>query len=216
MFVFDGNRKGAIAEAEIHAAAVRLGVPVLMPMSEHGRYDMAFEIAGRLLRVQCKWGALSSDGAVVIVRVGGNRCTPEGYVQTTYAEEELDLFGVYCAGLNRCFLLPSSVAAGRRVVHLRVLPSRNAQRACINMANQFDFAGAVAQLGERAAGSRKVRGSSPLSSTVLTPTGPSTVGVNTFRDKLGQWIDRVAAGEEVIVTRRGTPRIRLSPASATR
>ena len=35
--MLDGNRKGAIAEAEIYAAAVRLGVPVLMPMSEHGR-----------------------------------------------------------------------------------------------------------------------------------------------------------------------------------
>ena len=61
MFVLDANRKGAIAEAEIYAAAVRLGVPVLTPMSEHGRYDMAFEIAGRLLRVQCKWASLSDD-----------------------------------------------------------------------------------------------------------------------------------------------------------
>ena len=51
MFVLDANRKGAIAEAEIYAGAVRLGVPVLTPMSEHGRDDMAFEIAGRLLRV---------------------------------------------------------------------------------------------------------------------------------------------------------------------
>jgi prevent-host-death family protein len=50
----------------------------------------------------------------------------------------------------------------------------------------------------------------------LTPTGPTTVGVNPFRDKLGQWIDRVAAGEEVIVTRHGRPRIRLSPAAGTR
>jgi prevent-host-death family protein len=40
------------------------------------------------------------------------------------------------------------------------------------------------------------------------------VGVNPFRDKLGYWIDRVAAGEEVLVTRHGRPRIRLSPATA--
>jgi prevent-host-death family protein len=37
------------------------------------------------------------------------------------------------------------------------------------------------------------------------------VGSNTFRDKLGDWMDRVAAGEEVILTRHGKPRIRLSP-----
>ena len=100
-------------------------------------------------------------------------------------------------------------------MHLRIHPTRNSQVSCINMADQYQFNGAVAQLGERAAGSRKVRGSSPLSSTPLTPTGPTTVGVNPFRDKLGQWIDRVAAGEEVILTRHGRPRIRLSPAIGT-
>jgi PD-(D/E)XK endonuclease len=49
------NRKGAIAEAEIAAAAVRLGIPVLRPIQEHGRYDLAFEVGDRILRVQCKW-----------------------------------------------------------------------------------------------------------------------------------------------------------------
>jgi prevent-host-death family protein len=214
--VLDGNRKGAIAEAEIYTAAVRLGVPVLMPMSEHGRYDMAFEIGSRLLRVQCKWGALSADRAVVTVRLGGSRYTPRGCVHRTYTEDEVDLFGVYCYELDRCFLLPSVTVAGMRDIRLRLTPTRNSQLACINLADEFDFHGAVAQLGERVTGSHEVRGSSPLSSTPLTPTEPTTVGVNAFRDKLGQWIDRVAAGEEVILTRHGRPRIRLSPASGTR
>jgi prevent-host-death family protein len=38
-----------------------------------------------------------------------------------------------------------------------------------------------------------------------------TVGANPFRDKLGYWMDRVAAGEEVIITRRGRPRFRMLP-----
>jgi prevent-host-death family protein len=42
---------------------------------------------------------------------------------------------------------------------------------------------------------------------------PTIVGANAFRDHLGDWIDRVAAGEHVLVTRRGKPRIRLSPAA---
>jgi prevent-host-death family protein len=41
---------------------------------------------------------------------------------------------------------------------------------------------------------------------------PTVVGSNPFRDRLGYWMDRVAAGEEVILTRHGKPRIRLSPA----
>jgi hypothetical protein len=39
----------------------------------------------------------------------------------------------------------------------------NSQKAAINYADQYDF-GAIAQLGERRAGSAKVVGSSPTSS----------------------------------------------------
>ena len=42
---------------------------------------------------------------------------------------------------------------------------------------------------------------------------PITVGSNPFRDRLGYWMDRVAAGDAVIITRHGKPRIRLSPAT---
>ncbi|HET9074276.1 MAG TPA: type II toxin-antitoxin system prevent-host-death family antitoxin [Solirubrobacteraceae bacterium] len=38
-----------------------------------------------------------------------------------------------------------------------------------------------------------------------------TIGSDELRLTLGQVIDQVAAGEKIIVTRRGTPRIRLSP-----
>jgi len=38
------------------------------------------------------------------------------------------------------------------------------------------------------------------------------LGCEELRRQLGVWIDRVAAGQEVLVTRRGKPRIRLSPA----
>jgi prevent-host-death family protein len=39
------------------------------------------------------------------------------------------------------------------------------------------------------------------------------LGCEQFRLELGTWIDRVAGGENVLVTRRGKPRIRLSPAA---
>jgi prevent-host-death family protein len=79
------------------------------------------------------------------------------------------------------------------------------------LAANFDFPGAIAQLGERLAGSQKVAGSSPASS-IATDCTPTIVGCNPFRDRFGEWIERVAAGEEVIVTRRGRPLMRLLPA----
>jgi prevent-host-death family protein len=60
------------------------------------------------------------------------------------------------------------------------------------------------------AGSHEVAGSSPASSIAADCT-PTTVGCNPFRDRFGDWIERVAAGEEVIVTRRGRPLLRLLP-----
>jgi hypothetical protein len=42
------NQKGAIAETKIAAEATALGIPVLRPIVEHGRYDLAFEIEGRI------------------------------------------------------------------------------------------------------------------------------------------------------------------------
>jgi PD-(D/E)XK endonuclease len=50
------NTKGNVAEFEIATAALRLGIPVLKPLTEHGRCDLALEIGGRLWRIQCKWG----------------------------------------------------------------------------------------------------------------------------------------------------------------
>ncbi len=39
-------------------------------------------------------------------------------------------------------------------------------------------------------------------------------GVREFRENLAHWIDIAAAGEDVIVTERGEPRVRVTDASA--
>jgi hypothetical protein len=87
--VLSTNRKGAIAEAKITTAAIELGIPVLKPVAEHGRYDLAFEIADRIYRVQCKWGNL--DGSVVKVNLTSSWCTPTGYERRSYSVSEIDL-----------------------------------------------------------------------------------------------------------------------------
>ena len=164
MFVLTTNQKGGIAETKIAAAATELGISVLRPIIEHGRYDLAFEIGERILRVQCTWGALDSEGAVIKAFLRTSSLTPSGYVRASYAPDEIDLVAVYCGELGRCYLLPSALACGRTAIWLRLTAPKNGQRACINLASDFEFSGAVAQLGERRAGSAKVRGSSPLGS----------------------------------------------------
>jgi len=38
-------------------------------------------------------------------------------------------------------------------------------------------------------------------------------GCDDFRIRFGYWVDRAAGGEELLVTRRGKPRIRVTPAT---
>lgn len=161
------NQKGAIAETAIAHAAVKLWIGVSRPLADL-RYDFIFDVGDRLWRVQCKWAVRQDE--VVLVRCYTNRRTRDGMLTRRYADGEIDAFAAYCQELDRCYFLPFDVFGGRRVVHLRLAPSRNNQQTGIHWAKDWEFdatltaLGAVAQLGERLAGSQKVRGSSPLGS----------------------------------------------------
>jgi hypothetical protein len=85
-------------------------------------------------------------------------------VYTTYDASEVDAVAVYCQELKRCYWLPIDMVAGRRAIYLRLEPTANNQEVAINFAADYEL-GAIAQLGERSAGSRKVGGSNPPSST---------------------------------------------------
>lgn len=156
--------KGTIAELKLAAEAARAGVVVSRPLTEGRRYDLLFDVAHRIYRVQCKWGALAED--VIKVRTSTSRYTPtRGYVRTTYSSDEIDLVAVYCGDLDRCYVIPIERLAGQTYLYLRLAPAKNNQRSGVTMASDYELPGAIAQLGERLAGSQKVAGSSPASST---------------------------------------------------
>jgi hypothetical protein len=166
------DQKGAIAETGIAWHAFRLGVDVYKPIAEGGRCDLIFEFDGKLWRVQCKWASRYDE--VLIVRCYSARRAREGLRRRLYSADEIDAFAAYSAELDRCFFLPFARFAGRANIQLRLAPTRNNQRLGINWADDYDFAatlarrqGAVAQLGERPAGSRKGTGSSPVGSTLF-------------------------------------------------
>jgi PD-(D/E)XK endonuclease len=165
------DQKGAVAETAIAFAAIKLGIGVYRPLFEGGRYDFIFEVDGDLYRVQCKWASL--DGDVVDVRCYSSRRSRRGLVRRSYTQSEVDLIAVYCPPIDRCYVVPADRFHGHPTIRLRVAPSRNNQRIGVNWADDFAFErltwlpnqGAVAQLGERLAGSQKATGSSPVGST---------------------------------------------------
>jgi hypothetical protein len=162
------DQKGAIAELAISLAAVRLGVDVYRPVAEGGRYDLIFEIKGRLWRVQCKWAP--RHGEVVVMRCYSARRGPRGLVKRIYAPGEIDAFAAYCPDIDRCYFLPYSLFESRTQIALRLGPTQNNQALGVNWASRYEFGvtlgreGAVAQLGERRHGMAEVTGSSPVGS----------------------------------------------------
>jgi PD-(D/E)XK nuclease superfamily protein len=156
------TEKGALAETEITAAAVRLGYVVSKPLTEGRRYDLIVDTGPRVLRVQCKWAQLLGD--VLSIRLCTSRYTPSGYVRTWYDSTQIDAVVAYSPDLDHCYLIPIQEVTGRSNVYLRIRPTRNNQAIGVKWAADYDF-GAIAQLGERSAGSRKVEGSNPSSST---------------------------------------------------
>ncbi len=213
MFVDNPNHKGNVAELAIAKEAAGLGLSVLMPITEHERYDLALGIGGRLVRVQCKWG--NRKGDVIQVHLASSRRGPAGYIRRIYSSNEVDAIGVYCGDLDRCFLMPIDVIAGQWAMQLRLAPTRNGQRAALHLADEYDL-GAVAQLAERYRGTVEARGSNPLSSTSQDNSSkpPSEeVGAHIFRNHFGYYMERAAAGTEILVRRRGRPYARLGPAA---
>ena len=131
MFVDNPNHKGNVAELAIAKEAASLGLSVLMPITEHERYDLIIGIKGRLLRVQCKWA--SCQGDVVYVRLKSSYHSPDAGAMfvATYDAGEIDAVAVYCGGegTNAFFCQVNSSMVGRwSSLRTRVGPKQPARR----------------------------------------------------------------------------------------
>ena len=114
MFAMTSNRKGAIAEAAIALEASGSASLCSSPSRSTAGTTSGSKLAGRILRVQCKWGSLDNAAGTIRVSLQCSWLSPNGYVRSCYSEDEIDLVAVYCSDLDRCYLLPSALVAGRR------------------------------------------------------------------------------------------------------
>jgi len=122
----------------VTAAAIALGLVVLRPLCEGGRYDLVIDLEPELLRVQCKWAR--HLGSVLSVHLNTSRLTPGGYVRTVYTAAEVDAIAAYSAELGRCYLIPIEEVTGSRTIHLRLDPTRNNQARGVRWADGYRFA----------------------------------------------------------------------------
>ncbi|HEY3828823.1 MAG TPA: group I intron-associated PD-(D/E)XK endonuclease [Solirubrobacteraceae bacterium] len=137
------SQKGAMAEAEIATAALRLNLTVLRPLSEGGRYDLVIDTGKRLLRVQCKWAA--RQGEVIMAYCTTCRHTPSGYRRTTYSAEEIDAIAIYCPDTDKCYLLPVGEVESRTAISLRLGAARNNQARGVRWAKDYEMEDSIRQ-----------------------------------------------------------------------
>jgi hypothetical protein len=156
--VLTTNQKGAIAEAAIAKEAITLGIGVYAPYGDE-RCDLIFDLRPRLMRVQCKWA--SREGDVIVARLYSARRARDGLIRRLYSCDEVDAFAIYAPATDECYWLDAHHFARRSQVFLRIAATRNNQGDGVNWASDYEFAarlspliGAVAQLGERLAGSQ--------------------------------------------------------------
>ena len=171
------DQKGGIAELAIASKANLLGIGVSRPVTEGLRYDLIFDWHLGLQRIQCKW-ATRVEG-VVTLRPLSSRYRSDGtQVTRTYSASEIDAIAGYCLELDEVWVLPIVDFPQQREIRLRLAPTKNNQRAGVTLADQYRL-GAIAQLGERVAGSHEAGGSSPPGSIDIE--APAPAGASSFR-----------------------------------
>jgi hypothetical protein len=155
--VLTSDQKGAVAELAIATAAADLGIGVWSAFTVE-RYDLIFDLRPGLVRVQCKWASRRDD--VIVVPCSRNRRNRDGLLRQYYSADDIDAYAAYCRESRRCYFLPIEEFENRVAIQLRLAPTKNTQALRINWARDYEFAarlgsrGAVAQLGERLAGSQ--------------------------------------------------------------
>ncbi len=109
---------------------------MLRPLCEGRRYDLIVDLEPTLLRVQCK---LARRTGVLAIGLQTSRCTPRGYVRTSYSPAEIDAIGACSPALGKCYLLPISAISARRSLYLRLEPTGNHQAEGITWARDMNW-----------------------------------------------------------------------------
>jgi hypothetical protein len=128
---------GEVCRTQVIAALALQGKSVLVPLGDFQRYDLVVEEDGRFSRIQCKMGKLN-NGAIhfhpcsIDSRSKKGGCVRKGYVG------EVDLFGVYCPEVKKCYLVPVEIAPATGC-YLRIKPPRNGQKKGIRWAADFEI-----------------------------------------------------------------------------
>lgn len=107
------------------------GWKVSIPYGEDSKYDLILDTGEKLLRVQCKFAHLSSDGSNISITCLSNN--------KKYLPGSIDCYATVHKG--KCYLIPY---VNQKVISLRLTPPKNNQKEFIRFAHDY-FIGSIIQ-----------------------------------------------------------------------
>jgi len=129
--------KGDLAELKVAADLIERGYRIALPYGEDNDFDVILIRGDSPERVQVKY--TESNGEVICVRCWSHSLT-KGKVRQVkrYTAATIDWLAVYDVTSDSCYYVPASeLGSGRRIMHLRLVPTKNFQRSGIHWADNY-------------------------------------------------------------------------------
>jgi hypothetical protein len=105
----DTKLKGDIAVQAAILQALKRGWCVLHPIGDRLAYDLVFDVAGRLVKVQVKSAWLRSSDDCYLVDIRRTKTNRRIMVRSLYSEQDFDFALIYLEELNLFFVMPVAV-----------------------------------------------------------------------------------------------------------
>jgi len=124
--------KGNICEAMVLAALIREGHHVLVPFGDNLRYDLAVDVNGNLIRIQCKT-ARPVEGGIQFKTCSSQVHRGKGCLNYN---NQAEYFGIYSPTTSECHLVPVKLCGGYQCT-LRITTPKNRQKKFVRYAAQY-------------------------------------------------------------------------------
>jgi hypothetical protein len=105
----DTKLKGDLAEQAAVLEGLKRGWGVLRPLGDRLPYDVVFDVAGKLARVQVKYGWLDKTTGNYVADNRRTRTNRRKMVRELYNATDFDFALIYVEDVNVFYILPSEV-----------------------------------------------------------------------------------------------------------
>ena len=130
----DTKLVGDVSVSMIMAALLRRGHGVLMPFGDRQPYDLVIDDGNGFQRIQCKTGRIQGGAIHFNLSSVVKDSKTKKFYRRGYGDK-VDLFGIYCPPINKCYMIPRNVVGDKTTASMRLYtPTPN----CL-MASDFEI-----------------------------------------------------------------------------